>query len=233
MTAAPSNLDARREQELRERRAGRSVSQRASSLRRLTTVWLLGFAGLSVVALQERVPVEDLFLDASVVGGGHWYAGLVTSLGVVIWAVAATAAFGAGYISWLVRRMGACVAMTAGGSIITFLLLDDLFQLHSAVFPALTGLPKVGLVVVEGLAVAVWLSTCRRELLRTRWELLGAAGLGFVFSLLVDQVIDPVRAGALLIEDGSKLLGVLALAAWSVSTATDIAGSAIRANDNA
>lgn len=221
-------LDTRRDVSRGERRAGRSASQRASSLRRLTIVWALGFMVLTIVALQERVPVEDLFLDASVVGGGHWYAGLVTSVGVVIWTVAATSAFGAAYVSWLVRRAGASVAMTVGGGIISLLMLDDLFQLHTAVVPVFTGLPKIALIAAEGLAVVGWLILCRREVLRTRWELLGAAGVGFATSLAVDQGIDLGRTGALLIEDGAKLLGVLALAAWSVSTATDLARSAIR-----
>lgn len=209
-----------------ERRAARSASQRASTLRRLALVWLVGLAGLSVVALQHRVPIEDLLLDPSVVGGGRWYGGLVTSIGVVVWTVASVAAFGAGYVSWLVGRVGACVTMVSSSAIIALLLFDDLFLLHTAVVPALTGLPKLGLVIFEAMAVVVWGATCRKEISRTRWELLVAAGFGFALSLVFDQTL-PASVQALLLEDGAKLLGVLALAAWAVSTAADLTRSMV------
>ena len=193
----------------------------------MAVIWLLGLAGLALVAFQERVPIEDLLLDPSVVGGGHWYGGLVTSIGVVVWTVASVAAFGAGYISWLVGRIGVSATMIAAGAITAVLLLDDLFLLHSSVVPDVTGLPKLGLVVIEAAAVVAWVISCKGELSRTRWELLLAAGFGFSVSLIADQQLDADVVGALLVEDGAKLLGVLALAAWSVSTATDLARSVV------
>ena len=212
-----------------ERRSDRHRSQRVSTLRRLVTVWVLGLAGMATVGLQERGPVEDLLLDPSVVGRGLWYGGLVTSIGIMIWTVAAGASFGAAYISWLVGRSAAATTMAAASGITALLLLDDVFLLHSNVVPGMTGLPKVTLVLVEGVLVVAWWSKFSREIVRMRWELLLAAGVGFATSVAVDQLADGEGVGPLLVEDGAKLLGILALAAWSVSTAGDLAFSIVRA----
>jgi hypothetical protein len=92
------------------------------------------------------------------------------------------------------------------------------------------GLPKTALILVEGIATGWWLVSSRPEIARTRWELLAAAGAGLGLSLAVDTVSvigDP--RWSLLVEDGAKFLGVLALAAWAVSTARDLATSTVRA----
>lgn len=208
-----------------ERRAARSISQRASSLRRLAVVWILGLLLMVAVGLQNRVPVEDLLLDASVVGGGHWYSGFVTSLGVVIWTMAATSAFGAGYVSHVAGRPRATTMLGVGGLIISALLFDDLYLLHSNLIPKVTGLPKMATLAAEALAVLGWIAACRSEIARTRWELLAASALGFAGSVATDQAWTSGGTQSLMIEDGAKLLGTLALAAWSVSTAADLVRS--------
>lgn len=211
-----------------DRRRQRSASQRASTLRRLAVVWIAGLLLLVLVATQDRVPVEDLLLDASVVGGARWYSGLVTSLSIVIWSVAVVSAFAAAYVSWLVRRFGASATMFFGGAITSVLLFDDLLMLHSDLIPRLTGLPKIGFVLLEGAAAGVWVLSCGRELARTRWELLLAAAIGFGSSVALDRYPSGSATQALLLEDGAKLLGLLALVAWSVSTAIDLVRSAVR-----
>lgn len=210
-----------------ERRSRRPTGERASTLKRLVLAWLVGVSGLAVVAFQSSVPVESLLLDASAVGGGHWYSGLVTSLGVFGWTVAAVSLLGAAHASRLSGRMGAGNAFGSFGLIVLVLLFDDLFQLHSAVVPAVIGGPKTGLMAAEALAVLTWTIRYRDEILRTRWELLVAAALGFIWSLGFDRFPLTSDRWALIVEDGGKMLGVLALATWAVSTALDLIGSLI------
>ena len=222
MTSAPSDLDTRRVTAQSERRSERSASQRASTVRRLTIVWILGLAGLAVVAMQERVPVEDLMLDASVVGGGHWYAGLVTSLAVMSWTVATVAL---GFAALACRVSGRVNASKATGSIaviVAVLLFDDLFLLHSDVVPMVFGGSKWWLVCVEAVAIVGWAIRWRSEVLRTRWELLAAAAVGLGASVLFDRHAVRGEDWSLIAEDGAKVLGVLALATWAVSTAADL-----------
>ena len=77
--------------------------------------------------------------------------------------------------------------------------------------------------------MAVWSLVWRREILRTRWELLSATAVGFGTSLLVDRFPLTDARLSLIAEDGAKALGVLALATWSVSTATDLIRSGAKA----
>ncbi len=183
---------------------------------------------LAVVGMQRRVPVEDLFLDASVVGGGLWYAGLVTSLAVMGWTVAAVAL---GFSALACQRSGRFNAAKATGSIgliVALLLFDDLFLLHTAVVPKVIGGSKWLLVVVEAVAITVWTIRWKAEIVRTRWELLVAAAVGFAGSLVFDRYPIDAEGWALIAEDGAKVLGIVALATWAVSTAADLIGSMVQ-----
>ncbi len=68
-------------------------------------------------------------------------------------------------------------------------------------------------------------------LMRTRWELLAAASLAFGMSLAVEAFWYGEDVGVrVVIEDGAKFMGVLALAAWSVSSASDLIRSVVTTN---
>ncbi len=190
--------------------------------------WSFGFFLMAVVVLQEAVPAETLLLDRVVVSGGRWYSGMITSLGILAWTVSAVACLSAAFVAKLGRRRGAQTVFSTAALWIGVLLLDDLFLLHSNVVPRFLGVPKLTMVALEAIAVVVWLAASRREVARTRWELLAASGAAFALSNVMDvfAVLDDDR-WRLIIEDGSKFFGVLALAAWSVTTAADIAKSVV------
>ncbi len=215
-----------------ERRARRPARERASTLKRLVVAWSFGVCGLAVVALQTSVPVESLLLDASVVGGGHWYSGLVTSLGVFGWTVAAVSLLGGAHISRLCGRRGAAGALGSFGVIVLVLLFDDLLLLHSSVVPRVIGGPKWLLLAFEFGVVGAWAVRFRAEIVRTRWELLIAAGLSFAWSVGFDRFPLTSDRWALVVEDSGKMLGVLALATWAVSTTLDLVGSLVQAEQH-
>ena len=105
------------------------------------------------------------------------------------------------------------------------LLIDDLVGLHSG---NVTGLSKViGLPLVVGPAVA-WVAVFVREIARTRWIILFSGIVASVVSVAVDAVFAPTERLGLLVEDGSKFLGILAWAAWFILTSADIARSVLR-----
>ncbi len=115
------------------------------------------------------------------------------------------------------------------GAITTLLLLDDLLQLHSVVFPRYIGGSKWVLIALEATGVLLWVARWSDEIVRTRWELLVAAGCGFASSLVVDRFgLGPGR-WSLVLEDGAKALGVLAVATWAVSSALDLMRSLVDA----
>lgn len=213
-----------------ERRAQRTSSDRRSSLTRLAIGWIAGIAFLSVLVAQQSVPIDDLLLDQTDVNGGRWFDGMVTSLGILAWTAAGCACVAAGYASRVAGRTAARRTLLSGGVIIGFLMLDDLFQLHSNVLPRYIGGSKLTFVALEALAILLWAGASLTELRRTRYELLLAAAAGLGGSVVIDvvNVFSLERLPRLILEDGAKFLGLLALALWATSTAADVIRSIAR-----
>lgn len=214
-----------------DRRRYRAPRRRAATVLVLLGVWLAGLAVLTVVVLQRAVPHEELFLDAAAVGGVGWYAGVVTSLGVLGWGVSSCACTVTAYAAHLSGRRAARRAFRSAAILFAVLLADDLLQLHSSLLPDLLGVSKVSVLAALGALGALWLLPAWAELHRTRWELLAASLATFAVSLLVDvKLLGPLGGTtALVVEDGAKFLGILALASWSVMTARDIVRSIVLA----
>ena len=211
-----------------ERRATRPARERLATLTLLLGVWAAGCCLLLVVILQRRVPVRDLLVDPATATGSAWYAGMVTSVGVLAWSVAACACAATAYTAALAARPRAVSAFRGAALLFGLLLLDDLFLLHSDLVPAALGLSKLTALATLASMAGLWVLTARGELRRTRWELLLASAGAFAASLGVDvAVAGPESGPRLLVEDGAKLLGVLALADWSVATARDVLRSAV------
>ena len=223
-----------------ERRSRRAGVARLQPLVPLAVAWSVGFAVLIGVVLQGRVPYDELLLDPNNLAGVPWYTGLVSNLGILGWTTASVAGFFGAWIAHYGRRPAAGRMLLEGAVLSTVLLFDDLLQLHVLARPLL-GVPKSIAYLVYLLLAAHWVLTQRRELARTRYELVVAAGLAFAASVGVDQVpgvtswLDPGQR--LLVEDAAKFLGVLAWAQFFLLTTgaivTSIVGDLRAAADRA
>lgn len=181
---------------------------------------------IGLVAMGEGRQVDRLLLDANSTDGATWYTGLVTYVGVLGWAAAVCAAWWASWWCRLGNRGGASRFLGWGGVIGAYLMADDLLQLHAVLLPEL-GLPKQTVEAAIVIAVLVWVGACWRELVRTRWPLLVASGVALGTSILLDAHPVTAGVGGLLFEDGAKLLGIFAWAAYFVATAADISRSVL------
>lgn len=192
----------------------------------LVIVWAAGLGVLAAAIGQDVVEQEALLLDPVTVGGLPWYTGLVSQLGVVCWAVAATVAGCGGFVAWLVGRRRAAMFLASGAALGTLLLVDDLFQLHAVLLPRWLGVPKLAIVAAYAVLAGAWVVLNLGELLRTRLHLFGASAVAFAASVGADVVGD--GSGTWLVaEDGGKLLGILAWAAFFIATSVDIVRSAV------
>ena len=209
-----------------ERRSNQSARRQVRLLKPLLTVWFIGAATITAAALQTRVPRSALFLDQGALSGISWYVGILSNIGYIVWTVAASAAFGGGWVANQTRRPSAARFLFAGGVVTVVLLLDDMFRVHSSVLSKAIGLPKpVSLLVIVGPAI-VWLGVFAGEVLRTRWLVLASALAMLFCSIVADQAL-PGGETSLLIEDGAKFLGVLGWMVYFVLTSHDIARSTI------
>ncbi len=194
-------------------------------------MWAVAAMVLVGLFEQRAVPREALLLDPNTYNRLPWYTGMVSSLGVLGWTVAATAAATGARLSLLADRLAAARFLRAGALLSILLLLDDLFQLHVVVSQAL-GQPKLGFYLAYALLGTAWVVEHRDEALRTRWPMMVAAGVVLAGSATVDQIL-PRSEAALVVEDALKFLGILAWAQYFVMTTSDIAASivAIRRSD--
>ncbi len=159
-------------------------------------VWLLAAAMHAPPSILTRDPVDVL--------GGQPHVGLLSNIGVMLWAAAAA-----------VCLLGASLAGTATrGFLLTFGLLsmllglDDALMLHERVLPRSLGIPQnvvmVGWVLLFG-GVLVWF---RRRILSTDWLPLALAYACLGASATMDQFL-PFRDFETFVEDAFKFAGIV------------------------
>lgn len=213
-----------------ERRTNRTGLSRLRPLVPIAVIWTMGLVFLVGLALQRRVPYDELLLDPNNVAGVPWYTGLVSSLGILGWTTATVTGFFGAWVAHYGNRPAAARMLVHGAVLSTVLLFDDLLQLHVILKPAV-GIPKIAVYVAYLLFALWWVASQWRELRRTRAELLLAAGAAFTVSIGLDQVAGLVPwlgpDQRLLIEDAAKFLGVLAWAQFFTLTSGAIVTSIV------
>jgi hypothetical protein len=205
-----------------ERRRSQHRREQFRAFIPLLVVWTCGLIALVAALGQGVIRHETLLLDPVASGGLPWYTGLLSQLGAVAWCVAAcAAAFGAA-VSRLEGRAGAFRFLLGATGVGTLMLVDDLFLLHSHVFPRLLDTSKTIVVAAYGVLIMTWVALSLSEIARTRVHLLFAAAAALGASVVADQL-----GLALWMEDGPKLLGILAWATYLVTTSWDITRSVV------
>lgn len=199
------------------------------SFRPLVISWLLGSLLWAAVLGQRKVPIHQLLLDSVAVGGVAWYSGLVSALGILLWAGAVCASAATAFVAFHGGRRRATRVFRGAAVFFSVLLIDDLFLLHSNLLPDVLHISKQFILLAEAGLGALWFIPSWPEIRRTRWLILAAAIACFTMSLLVDTFAwGHGSPGVILVlEDGPKFFGTLALATWAVVTAADVIRSVV------
>lgn len=197
------------------------------SLAPLGVLWFAGLTVLFVASQQRQTPIRTLFLDPAFLTGSPWYTGALSNLGILVWTSGVVFA-GAG--AWVARRIGRVSAarfLAVGAAATLVLVLDDVFRLHSGPLKRAVGGSKDFAQLLIVFPVLIWLLVFVQDIRRTRSALLIAALASLAGSVVVDAVSGFSGDTLLLIEDGMKFLGILAMAQYFAITSRDIAASAI------
>lgn len=194
-----------------------------------TPLWLYAVVVVPVAvlllaaALQNRVPVDWLLRDGMAVAfeeqTGAFYFGALSYLGIYVLATAG----GAALLGALVlhadgpARRPTAALLAAGGGWTILIAVDDLLMIHEMG----ERFPGGELVIVAGYGAALlaYLVAFRHVLRRTDPGLLLLALAALGFSVAVDLVLDSLAAPVVLLEDGAKLLGVVAWSALQIRLA--------------
>jgi hypothetical protein len=173
----------------------------------LPTLGLLGL--ILVISLGTGIPVGHFTRDPIQIVGGSRYTGVISNLGVLLWCSSATICL---LSSAIVRRKtgGAELSMFLlfSGLLTSGLLFDDFFLVHEKL--SKTFIPEEIMFIGYAVVVLVYLVRFSKVILQTEFILLLFA-LGF-FGLSIVTDLSPIQVPEnpkYLVEDGSKLLGIV------------------------
>lgn len=170
--------------------------------------------GVVLLNLGGGIPMADLIRDPAAIAGMPAYTGLLSQIGLFLWAAAAAICL---FCARLASRGGPDEAgmarfFFASGALTLLLGLDDAFLLHEDVFPRI-GIPEKVVLASHVLLTAAYLLVFARTILtRTGHGLLAMALFFFAASVVLDVLNPP--AMPYLAEDAAKLTGILGWLAY-------------------
>lgn len=171
--------------------------------------------------LVADVPAGFFTRDPTTTLGGHPLTGALSTLGVLGWWSAATAAA----LTWRVavhRGAGAATpAFFASAALLTAAMaFDDVYLGHDFLLPRELGIPEPWVLIALALGALAFLVAFRGHVRRYGSAWFWAAGGCFALSLGVDQVQElwgsPWR---IVFEDGAKWMGIVFWAAFVLRAA--------------
>ncbi len=187
----------------------------SGGLRRLALLYapaVLLLLAVAVIAAATGIPPPKFTLDPAVLAGTHPLLGVVSNIGVLLWAAAAAVSL---FTATLLHRPGEerqrRAFLLAAGLLTAWLLLDDFFLLHEWLFPSVLGVPQTLVLATYAGLAALFLLRFAALILRTDYLPLALAAAFFAASIAIDQLPHAWFAWnyLYLIEDGCKLLGIV------------------------
>lgn len=183
--------------------------------RQLARVWrilaaggavaLASIVGAYALSVRMQVPAEALTRDPAASIGSAWWLGLLSNLGIMLWAAAtAICALGAYLLLRMDASRGATLFLLASAGMSLALALDDAFMLHEEVLPAYLGIPERATYGVYVVMMVAYIALFWRRLRRTDYVVLLVSLACYALSILIDVLID-----ARFIEDAFKFAGIV------------------------
>ncbi|WP_430647490.1 hypothetical protein [Agromyces sp. GXS1127] len=204
---------------------GRDHAALADAVRR-TPVWITAaiiaavLITVGVVLGQPWFAPTDLVRDSQSVaalrGRSDPAYGIVSNLGIIVLLLAAGTALAA--IAGAPRRGGAQRILAWSLALSLLFALDDLLLLHEAT--AFGPAPGIALAAAYGVGFLTFVVRFRATIVdRFDPALLIGTFVGLGVSAIVDVLVDPATSTSVVVEDGAKLLGLLAWSAFVMRAA--------------
>ena len=192
-------------------------------------IYLLTFipcaALLFIAGFQSAVPIEYLTKDPLVVAKlteGDCcavYFGLFSNIGILLWCGTAAICL---FSALLTLSQNGCwkgaSPLIAAGLFTTWLMLDDMFLVHEKLLPELGVAEQVTYVFYACLAIMYFVAAWR-TIIKHRASLLLISLFFLGTSVVIDSILHSESDLHVLVEDGAKILGIAAWAAFHVDMA--------------
>lgn len=176
---------------------------------------------LTFLGFQDYVSIGFLTRDPAEIMETHTYIGMISNLGVVLWAAAAAIClFTASVVGRGRKGQEMSLFFKMSGALCTLLLLDDLFLLHERVFPNRLHTPQETVMIGYACLLLTYLGWFRGIIHETEFIFLFSALTCFVIAALADAAgdFDP-RLKSHMLEDGFKFLGIIGWLTYFAVTA--------------
>jgi len=166
-------------------------------------------AFLFAVGEQSGIPFAVFTRDPLAVAKARPYFGLLSNVGVLFWCSASAICLFTGNLLKGPAQHGRRIFFLMSGLLTMLLLLDDLFQLHEAVFPGVLGIRQRYVLLVYLLTTAIYLLAYRKLILANFSIYMLAALSLFGISMAQDLFGGTSSSWNYLVEDGAKLFGII------------------------
>ena len=182
-------------------------------------------AAILATTLAIGVDFGHVSRDMAVIHDLHPLAGMLSTLGVMLWCASAVASLVAGLaIRGAPRRVR--LFLFASAALSAWLMVDDGFMVHEMIAPVHLHIGEKWVIAGLGIACALWLRCFGRLIAATRFGMLVLAFVFLGVSLGADLFVLPVlrvsEATGFIIEDGAKWMGIVCWFTYHLRTAVAI-----------
>jgi hypothetical protein len=188
-----------------------------------TVAAMLGIGMIAGLHVLRHIPLRVLTRDIFATTGVPVYIGLLSNLGIMLWAGAAAIWF---LNTVLLRRIAPdheLIPLAAASGIVSLVLLfDDSFMLHEDLLPRLLRIPEEAILAAYALGALVYLLIGARRIRNTNYLPCLIAGALLGASLGIDSFLH-LDGVEIFVEDGLKFAGIIFWLAYASITSLQVA----------
>jgi hypothetical protein len=170
---------------------------------------LMALVAVWIVSWRYNILIDNFFREPAAILGFSPFLGVMSNLGVLLWAFSAAICLFVAVLLMKKGSMGTGFFLLYAALLTFFLMADDFFLLHERVFPRNLHIPEMAFYAAYILAMLFFFIKFFRIILLTDYGILLIACTCFALSIGSDLVL-PQTGIAVLIEDGFKLFGIVA-----------------------
>ncbi len=150
------------------------------------------------------VSFQYMTADVTAIGGLKPLAGILSSIGILMWIVAAVICL---FVSQHIPNDRKCFFLVSWGFFTAYLGFDDLFLLHEWILPSLTNLDENVIITFYIMIAAGLFYKFKSDIKQSDWTFFIAAIFFFALSILIDLVGNETPS-QFFYEDGAKFIGI-------------------------
>lgn len=186
----------------------------------VSSIYLPVFILLGFISIQNKVPVPLLLRDVFSSADIPSYTGLISNMGIFLWAVSGSICCFS-YFVFLNKSKRILCFLLYGTGLSFLMMLDDGLLLHERFFQNYFHISEELVLMIYGCLVLLFLISCRRIIGQSDFIFLVLAIFFFALSINFDlafptEEIHNQIPFLMLLEDGSKLLGIVSWSSYFV-----------------